>query len=160
MAEKNISKKIEPSSKKSELPKKTAPKSEVNKSETSKPEASKAETSPAESTKIDKAETTVDASPKSTSQASISHFSSVSTPEYRSGWNKIFNDGLDTEKVNNTENILPNRIEISDEDIDINLRQILNQQIENLLKEQGYELSEAKNSVFFEYDIGCTINYK
>ena len=71
-----------------------------------------------------------------------------------------FNDGQDTEKVNNTENILPNRIEISDEDIDIGLRQILNQQIENLLKEQGYELSEAKNSVFLEYDIGCTINYK
>ena len=27
---------------------------------------------------------------KSASQTSISHFSSVSTPEYRSGWNKIF----------------------------------------------------------------------
>ena len=27
---------------------------------------------------------------KSASQISISHFSSVSTPEYRSGWNKIF----------------------------------------------------------------------
>ena len=30
------------------------------------------------------------ASQKSVSQTSISHFSSVSTPEYRSGWNKIF----------------------------------------------------------------------
>ena len=29
-------------------------------------------------------------SQKSASQTSISHFSSVSTPEYRSGWNKIF----------------------------------------------------------------------
>ena len=28
--------------------------------------------------------------PKSASQASLSHFSSVSTPEYRSGWDKIF----------------------------------------------------------------------
>ena len=28
--------------------------------------------------------------PKSASQSSISHFSSVSTPEYRSGWDKIF----------------------------------------------------------------------
>ena len=28
--------------------------------------------------------------PKSASQTSISHFSSVSTPEYRSGWDKIF----------------------------------------------------------------------
>ena len=28
--------------------------------------------------------------PKSASQASISHFSSVSTPQYRSGWDKIF----------------------------------------------------------------------
>jgi hypothetical protein len=28
--------------------------------------------------------------PKSASQTAISHFSSVSTPEYRSGWDKIF----------------------------------------------------------------------
>ena len=28
--------------------------------------------------------------PKSASQSSISHFSSVSTPEYRAGWDKIF----------------------------------------------------------------------
>ena len=28
--------------------------------------------------------------PKSASQTSISHFSSVSTPEYRAGWDKIF----------------------------------------------------------------------
>ena len=28
--------------------------------------------------------------PRSASQIAISHFSSVSTPEYRSGWNKIF----------------------------------------------------------------------
>ena len=31
-----------------------------------------------------------DISPKSASQTSISHFSSVSTPEYRAGWDKIF----------------------------------------------------------------------
>ncbi len=35
--------------------------------------------------------------PKSASQTSISHFSSVSTPEYRYGWNKIFGKP-DTEK--------------------------------------------------------------
>ena len=29
--------------------------------------------------------------PKSASQSSISHFSSVSTPQYRTGWDKIFN---------------------------------------------------------------------
>ena len=32
----------------------------------------------------------INATRKSASQTSISHFSSVSTPEYRSGWNKIF----------------------------------------------------------------------
>jgi hypothetical protein len=30
--------------------------------------------------------------PKSASQSSISHFSSVSTPEYRSGWDNIFGE--------------------------------------------------------------------
>ena len=37
--------------------------------------------------------------PKSAAQSSISHFSSVSTPQYRSGWNSIFGDGNDTKKV-------------------------------------------------------------
>ena len=35
--------------------------------------------------------------PKSASQSSISHFSSVSTPEYRSGWDKIFGNADEEE---------------------------------------------------------------
>ena len=45
--------------------------------------------------------------PKSASQASISHFSSVSTPEYRSGWNKIFGKS----KVEQLPTIQPNNYE-------------------------------------------------
>ena len=38
--------------------------------------------------------------PKSASQTSTSHFSSVSTPEYRSGWDKIFGkQKLETARV-------------------------------------------------------------
>ena len=35
--------------------------------------------------------------PKSASQTAISHFSSVSTPEYRSGWDKIFGNADEEE---------------------------------------------------------------
>ena len=72
---------------------------ETKKSETKEVKIS---TEKSESSKTDKGihskethGTTTDASKKndtskSASQTSISHFSSVSTPEYRSGWNKIF----------------------------------------------------------------------
>ena len=155
MAETNTSKKAETGSKTSEQPKATTPKPEA-----SKPEASKPEASSTENTKIDKSESKSDVSPKSASQASISHFSSVSTLEYRSGWDKIFGGGQDTEKLKANQNTLPTKIEISDEDITSALREVLDQNLVDLLKQQGHDLPEGESSVCFEYKISCAINRK
>ena len=72
------------------------------KGDASKTSTSKAETS-TENAKSKTKETTSNSAepakksdaPKSASQASISHFSSVSTPQYRSGWDKIFGKSAD-----------------------------------------------------------------
>ena len=40
-----------------------------------------------------------DATPKSASQISLSHFSSVSTPEYRAGWQRIFGNSKETKNM-------------------------------------------------------------
>ena len=72
--------------------KQTSAKSDVSKTSSAKPEPSSANAESKPKDTIGSSGETlkkVDA-PKSASQTSISHFSSVSTPEYRSGWDKIF----------------------------------------------------------------------
>ena len=44
---------------------------------------------------------------KSASQTSISHFSSVSTPEYREGWNRIFGDNNKKKVLSSKEKSTP-----------------------------------------------------
>jgi hypothetical protein len=54
-------------------------------------------------------------SPKSASQSSISHFSSVSTPEYRSGWDNIFGEESNAKKINSKQSAksdLPKRFNL------------------------------------------------
>ena len=160
MAETNISKKSATGSKKPDLPKTDGPKSEAAKPEASKPEAPKAENPSTESAKVEKSEVKTDAPPKSLSQSSISHFSSVSTPEYRSGWDKIFSGGEATERLGADQNTLPRKIEIADQDITLDFRQTLDEKIESLLKSQGYDLNKEKSSILFEYTISCVINHK
>ena len=72
--------------------KQTNAKGDASKTSTSKVETSTANAeSKAKETTTNSAEpATKSDAPKSASQASISHFSSVSTPQYRSGWDKIF----------------------------------------------------------------------
>jgi len=72
-------------------PKKT--KDASKKVESAKPDAAKSDTSTADSA-AKKAEPAA----KSASQTSISHFSSVSTPQYRSGWDHIFGSGKKSRK--------------------------------------------------------------
>ena len=62
---------------------------------------------------------------KSASQTSISHFSSVSTDEYRSGWQNIFGEGNNKSKKKSKlqkEPQLPVDLEVLDRDIEDELR--------------------------------------
>ncbi len=67
-------------------------KSDASKSTIDKSEAPKdsAKNKPQEASDNTADAVTKSNAPKSASQTAISHFSSVSTPEYRSGWDKIF----------------------------------------------------------------------
>ncbi len=157
MSDAKVPKKAETSSKKAESPKAEAPKTEAPKTEAPKTEASKAETPSSENTPVDKSDKKADTSPKSASQASISHFSSVSTSEYRSGWNKIFGGGQDAKKSKINKSDSPKHFVISDEDIGLDLRNVLNETFRLLAQKQGVDLSGSKSPAIFEYSIDCTL---
>jgi len=135
---------------------------EAKTTETKKPEAeqsaSAADTSPAE-----KAAGKPDAAPKSASQSSISHFSSVSTPAYRSGWNSIFGAGDSTKKTKSkTSNgdQIPDHFVITDEDIDTELRNILYKSFQRQARRQGVSLAKMKKISVIEYNLECKITDK
>jgi len=145
-------------------PKKTetvSKKNEVTKSEVTK--AAKSETTTTESGPVDNSTTKPVSSPKSAAQSSISHFSSVSTPQYRSGWDIIFGNRNDVKKplpeeVSETE--FPKKVKILDDDVDVNLRKILDETFIKLAEKHGIDLNDSKRSLYFEYDINCEIKEK
>ena len=101
--------------------------------------------------------------PQSASQSSISHFSSVSTPQYRSGWNNIFGDGSDVKKIlpkEVSQNDFPQKFNILDYDIDLILRDALDAAFDNVLKKRGIDLKGTKKLVRFEYNLTCEIKEK
>lgn len=137
-------------------------KPEAKKTEVKKPEAetsaTAAETAPAE-TSAGKA----DAAPRSASQSSISHFSSVSTPAYRAGWDAIFGGGKATRKTNSKasdRDDFPEQLVISDEDIDTELRKILYKAFQRQARRQGFSLAKIKKLADIEYNLDCTIRMK
>ncbi len=157
MSEVKAPKKGDAGPKKSEVPKAEVKKPEVTKPESEKPAAA-AETAPAD-TAAGKAE----AAPKSASQSSISHFSSVSTPAYRSGWNEIFGNGKTTKKTKSKTrdgDDFPDNFEIEDEDIDTELRNILYKAFQRQARRQGFSLAKIKKSADIEYNLSCTITKK
>ncbi len=134
----------------------------AKKSEAKKPEAGKSTTT-AETSSADKSTGKTDTAPKSASQSSISHFSSVSTPAYRAGWNNIFGNGKDTENTDRETSDgddLPDHLEISDDGIDADLRNLLDKAFRDQAQKQGLNLDENKNSYHLEYRIDCNIKSK
>ena len=133
------------------------------KSETTKKDVTKTETTTTEAKSVDSSTSKSVSTPKSASQSSISHFSSVSTPQYRSGWNDIFGGGsedktVDTGKVD--EKKFPQKLNILDYDIDLELRNALDAAFNDLAKQRGINLKETNKSVHFEYYINCEIKEK
>jgi len=156
-------KKVSPEKKtKTESTAKKADTSSVNKTETAT--VGKTETSTVDKTEaltIDKTVNAAEPSPKSASQSSISHFSSVSTPEYRAGWERIFGGAENNQKlklepeVSNLQQF-PTRIEIQDADIDAELRIILYNAFLTEARKQGASFDKGANSI--EYSLHCNIS--
>ena len=158
MSDTKTPKKAETTSKKNETSKTEAAKTEVVRTEVPSAEAADTETKTAD----DSASKAVSQT-KSASQSSISHFSSVSTPQYRSGWNNIFGDGSDVKKIvpkEVSQNDFPKKFNILDYDIDLILRDALDAAFNDVLKKRGINLKGAKELVRFEYNIICEIKEK
>ena len=95
--------------------------------------------------------------PKSASQSSISHFSSVSTPAYRSGWEQIFGnkekveDNLDDNQDNLQE------FSVEDSSIDIDLRSLLYKAFQTEAQKHGFQLNDVNDTSNIVYNLNCKI---
>ena len=95
--------------------------------------------------------------PKSAAQSSISHFASVSTPAYRSGWEQIFGD---KEKVeDNLDDNQDNLQEFSVEDssINIDLRTLLYKAFQTEAQKHGFQLDDVNDTSNIVYNLNCKI---
>jgi hypothetical protein len=136
---------------------------ETTKTDVAKTTVDKTETTNAESKPVDNSTTKSTSSPKSAAQSSISHFSSVSTPQYRSGWSNIFGDGNGVKKIlpeKASETDFPMKLEILDGEVNVILRRILDETFSDLIRKQEINLTSSKGSLFFEYNINCEIKEK
>ena len=139
-------------------PKKAEPVSKTN--ETTKTEAPKTETPKTETNSVDNSASKSASAPQSAAQSSTSHFSSVSTPQYRSGWNTIFGDGSGIKKIvpaEVSESDFPKKLNILDYDIDLTLRDALDAAFNDVAQKRGINLKDVNEFVRFEYNLSCEI---
>ena len=135
-------------------------KNDVTKTEAVKTEAVKTDTASSENKTAEKSASKTESSPKSASQSSISHFSSVSTPEYRSGWDNIFGDESNGKKINSKQSIksdLPKRLNLFDYDVYLELRAALDKTLTDVAEKRGFDLTRNKDTTRYEYSITCEI---
>ena len=101
--------------------------------------------------------------PKSASERSISHFSSVSTPAYKAGWDSIFG-GSKTSQIgmSNSANDdhFPAQLTIDDEAINEELRAALYKAFQKQAHKQGVSLAKIKKRADLSYTLKCAIEEK
>jgi hypothetical protein len=100
---------------------------------------------------------------KSASQSSISHFSSVATDEYRSGWANIFSNNKTAKKAKSKKAdsvSLPASFEILDEDIKGELRAVLYKAFQKQARKEGGSLAQLKKIGTIEYRLECDVSEK
>ena len=100
---------------------------------------------------------------KSASQTSISHFSSVTTKEYRSGWEEIFGKKKKAKKsrakkANGVD--LPITLDLSDEDIKDDLRALLYKAFQRQARKEDISLAQLKKIADIEYSLVCDLSKK
>ena len=97
-------------------------------------------------------------SKKSASQSSISHFSSVSTNEYRSGWESIFGGKKTSKKKATSVSVdLPLSLEILDDDIKGDLRTLLYKAFQQKARKEGVSFAQLKKIADIGFSLNCEI---
>tara|TARA_B100000925_G_scaffold242879_1_gene192422 strand:+ start:96 stop:518 length:423 start_codon:yes stop_codon:yes gene_type:complete len=119
---------------------------------------------------VEKNKTTAASSPsknitstKSASQLSISHFSSVSTPEYREGWDRIWGNNklnLNRDKVIDDNNTLPVEISLSNLDLSDLTKKTILQELYVYANKNNLSLPQFKTLILKNIEFSCTINIK
>ena len=102
-------------------------------------------------------------STKSASQLSISHFSSVSTPEYREGWDRIWGNNklnLNRDKVIDDNNTLPVEISLSNLDLSDLTKKTILQELDVYTNKNNLSLPQSKALLLKNIEFSCTINIK
>ena len=102
-------------------------------------------------------------SKKSASQLSISHFSSVSTPEYRKGWDRIWGNNklnLNRDKVIDDNNTLPVEILLSNLDLSDLTKKAILQELYVYANKNNLSLPQFKTLLLKNIEFSCTINIK
>lgn len=99
---------------------------------------------------------------KSASQLSISHFSSVSTPEYRKGWDLIWgNKNSNSKKKSTMElNKLPNKIVLTNEDLSKKNKLNILSELKSYSKRNNLVIPESYDLNLSAIDFSCTLKLK
>jgi len=100
---------------------------------------------------------------KSASQLSISHFSSVSTPEYREGWERIWGgkklgDSLKTSSHSNSSRL--DEIVLTNKDLSENLKQEILKELVIYSTKKGLDLTKTKDLDIDVINFSCVLNLK
>ena len=100
---------------------------------------------------------------KSASQLSISHFSSVSTPEYREGWERIWGgkklgDSLKTSSHSNSSR--HDEIVLTNKDLSENLKQEILKELVIYSTKNGLDLTKTKDLDINVINFSCVLNFK
>ena len=119
---------------------------------------------------VEKNKTTAASSPpknitstKSASQLSISHFSSVSTPEYREGWDRIWGNNklnLNKEKVIDDNYTLPVEISLSNVDLSDLTKKTILKELYIYANKNNLSLPQLKTLLLKNIEFSCIINIK
>ena len=129
---------------------------------------SKPKNDSSKSVETNKTETTektskVGSTKKSASQLSISHFSSVSTPEYREGWERIWggkNSNDSTKKNIHSNSSVIDKIVLTDQDLSEKLKLEILKELVIYSTENDLDLTKTKNLDVSAINFSCVLKFK
>ena len=100
---------------------------------------------------------------KSASQLSISHFSSVSTPEYREGWERIWggkNSNNSTKKNIHSNSSVIDKIVLTDQDLSEKLKLEILKELVIYSTEHDLDLTKTKDLDVSGINFSCVLKFK
>ena len=105
----------------------------------------------------------VGSSKKSAAQLSISHFSSVSTPEYREGWERIWGGKKTGDILKNksdSNSSLIDEIVLTDKDLSENLKLEILKELITYSTKKGLDLTKTKDLDINVINFSCVLNFQ